>query len=69
MITNFMAKEYKIIILEKDFELILIALEKCYWHYNDGIEEQDVYEHNTEIDKVIRNLINQTKGEETDEDE
>ena len=56
-------KYFNITISEKDFEQIMIALEKCYLRYNDGYDDEDVYKYNTEIDKVIRNLINQTKGE------
>ena len=56
-------KSINITISEKDFEQIMIALEKCYLRYNDGYDDEDVYKYNTEIDAVIRNLINQTKGE------
>ena len=46
---------------EEEFQEILIALENRYLKYNDGRDEEDVYNFNTKIDKVIRSLLCQAQ--------
>ena len=46
---------------EEEFQEILIALENRYLKYNDGRDDEDVYNFNTKIDKVIRSLLCQAQ--------
>jgi len=46
---------------EDEFQEILIALENRYLKYNDGRDDEDVYNFNTKIDKVIRSLLCQAQ--------
>lgn len=46
---------------EEEFQEILIALENRYLKYNDGLDDEDVYNFNTKIDKVIRSLLCQAQ--------
>lgn len=46
---------------EEEFQEILIALENRYLRYNDGRDDEDVYNFNTKIDKVIRSLLCQAQ--------
>ena len=46
---------------EEEFQEILIALENRYLKYNDGSDDEDVYNFNTKIDKVIRSLLCQAQ--------
>ena len=46
---------------ENDFQDILIALQSRYLRYNDGRDDEDVYNFNTKIDNVIRRLLIQAQ--------
>lgn len=46
---------------DEEFQEILIALENRYLKYNDGRDDEDVYDFNTKIDKVIRSLLCQAQ--------
>ena len=48
-------------ISEEDFQEILIALQSRYLRYNDGRDDEDVYNFNTKIDNVMRRLLNQAQ--------
>lgn len=48
-------------ISEEDFQEILIALQSRYLRYNDGRDDEDVYNFNTKIDNVMRRLLIQAQ--------
>lgn len=48
-------------ISEEDFQEILIALQGRYLRYNDGRDDEDVYNFNTKIDNVMRRLLIQAQ--------
>lgn len=48
-------------ISDEDFQEILIALQSRYLRYNDGRDDEDVYNFNTKIDNVMRRLLIQAQ--------
>lgn len=48
-------------ISDEDFQEILIALQSRYLRYNDGRDDEYVYNFNTKIDNVMRRLLIQAQ--------
>ena len=61
--------EYTITVNEAELEVIIRGLHMQYMKYGDGYDDEDVYEFNSDLDKVVIAIKLQVEGQRNNKGE